>query len=69
MVESFTWFARTKELFPSKHIVAVKNIEAEFNGLKAGLCNVIAGESYVIGEPLVRKAGFKGEYKFGTNLH
>ena len=69
VVESTTWFDTTKNLFSSENIVLVKDVEAEFNGLKADLCNVIAGERYVISERMARKAGFEGEYKLGTNLH
>jgi ABC-type amino acid transport substrate-binding protein len=55
-------------VLPGQKLISRSTGAELFESLANGFCNVIAHEGYVLAEPLVRDAGYQGQYLIGQTL-
>lgn len=56
------------DLLPNSIIRPVASNDDQIADFLAGICNVIAGETFDIAEPVIRKEGYNGPYEVGSSL-
>lgn len=68
VVADSTHQQKLSSYLPGRQMTAVKSRELLREALANGLCNVIVHEGYNLAEPLIREAGYTGEYLVGKTL-
>ena len=68
VVDKSTHQQKLSSFLPGQRLIGVDSRDLLRESLANGTCNVIAHEGYNLAEPLIRQAGYTGEYTVGRTL-
>jgi len=68
VVDGSTYVDRVAELLPDASLTVAPTMDAFYQRLRDGLCNVLAGDQFEVSQSAVEQNGYFGEYSVGETL-
>lgn len=68
VVDGSTYVDRVTELLPDASLTVTPMMNALYERLRDGICNVLAGDQFEVSQSAVEQIGYFGDYAVGTTL-